>query len=254
MARTCRLRLDEGAGSSSCGNFPSHGQENRAEFYTSQVSVSHTHTQCLLSHVTFLKIEHWKGVWGQPPLAAHPLHACNPAMCPPPVPQPQMQHEKQPCCSMHMQPLSVTMSSSQRRQLQRRLDVRADTSLFTARPLLLWAFQCSCKPSSARAHLSFVSLPHKIAHSAAIWGPNSGRVVRCNRLLPALSATPADTLSVSSASTAQPHTRVSAHCCRSKQTPAAHAAAMGVDQGARAHVDCLRVRWFVNAHRYAEHV
>ena len=34
----------------------------------------------------------------------------------------------------------------------------------------------SCKPSSARAHLSFVSLPHKVAHSAAILGPSSGRV------------------------------------------------------------------------------
>ncbi len=42
-----------------------------------------------------------------------------------------------------MQPLSVNMSSSQGegRQLQHRLDVRAETSLFAARPLLLWAFR-----------------------------------------------------------------------------------------------------------------
>ena len=73
------------------------------------------------------------------------LHCTSLQSCPAPspVPQPQMQHEKQPCCSLHMQPLSVTMSSSQRRQLQRRLDLPAETSSFAARPLLLWAFQSS---------------------------------------------------------------------------------------------------------------
>ena len=41
------------------------------------------------------------------------------------------------------QPLSVTMSSDEGRQLQHRLDVRAETSAFAARPLLLWAFRSS---------------------------------------------------------------------------------------------------------------
>ena len=68
---------------------------------------------------------------------------------PSPVPQPQMQHEKRPCRSRHMQTLSVTMSSSQRRQLQRRPDVPAEISLIfqaslcRVRPLLLWAFRSS---------------------------------------------------------------------------------------------------------------
>jgi DNA-binding beta-propeller fold protein YncE len=33
------------------------------------------------------------------------------------------------------------MSSSEGRQLQRRLDVRTETSAFEARPALMWAFQ-----------------------------------------------------------------------------------------------------------------
>jgi DNA-binding beta-propeller fold protein YncE len=41
------------------------------------------------------------------------------------------------------------MSSSDGRQLQRRLDVRVETSLFVARPLLLWAFQSSKKQLEA---------------------------------------------------------------------------------------------------------
>jgi len=44
-----------------------------------------------------------------------------------------------------MQPLSVAVSSSDGRQLQRRLDVRVETSLFVARPFFLWAFQISKK-------------------------------------------------------------------------------------------------------------
>jgi len=48
-----------------------------------------------------------------------------------------------------MQPLSVAMSSSEDRQLQRRLDVRVEMSLFAARPLLLWAFQSSKKQLQA---------------------------------------------------------------------------------------------------------
>jgi len=50
---------------------------------------------------------------------------------------------------LHMQPLSVNMSSSEGRQLQRRLDVRFETSLFVARPLLLWAFQSNKKQLQA---------------------------------------------------------------------------------------------------------
>jgi len=51
-------------------------------------------------------------------------------------------HEKQACCRLQMQPLRVTMSSTDGRQLQRRLDVRADeTSSFAARPVFTRAFQ-----------------------------------------------------------------------------------------------------------------
>ena len=46
-------------------------------------------------------------------------------------------HRKRPL----QQPLSVTMSSNEGRQLQHRLDVRAETSAFADRPLLLWAFR-----------------------------------------------------------------------------------------------------------------
>jgi hypothetical protein len=44
-----------------------------------------------------------------------------------------------------MQPLSVIMSGTEDRELQRRLDVRVESSLVAARPLLLWAFQSSKK-------------------------------------------------------------------------------------------------------------
>jgi len=48
-----------------------------------------------------------------------------------------------------MQPLSVAVSSSEGRQLQRRLDVRVETSLFVACPFFLWAFQISKKQLEA---------------------------------------------------------------------------------------------------------
>jgi DNA-binding beta-propeller fold protein YncE len=56
-----------------------------------------------------------------------------------------MHHEKKACSRLHTQPLRVAMSSSEGegRLLQRRLDVRAETSLFAARSLLLWAFESS---------------------------------------------------------------------------------------------------------------
>jgi len=72
-----------------------------------------------------------------------------------PTPHLQFSHvcftldEKQACCCLHMQQLNVTMSSSEGRQLQRRLDVRAETSSFAARPVFLWAFQSSKKQLQA---------------------------------------------------------------------------------------------------------
>jgi len=47
------------------------------------------------------------------------------------------------------QPLSVAVSSIEGGRLQLRLDVRLETSLFAARPLLLWAFQNSKKQLQA---------------------------------------------------------------------------------------------------------
>ncbi len=39
--------------------------------------------------------------------------------------------------------MSVTTSSNDSRQLQRRFDVRVETSAFEARPVFIWAFQRS---------------------------------------------------------------------------------------------------------------
>jgi len=44
---------------------------------------------------------------------------------------------------LQMQPLIISMISSEGRQLQRPLDVRVETSSFAARPAFLWAFQSS---------------------------------------------------------------------------------------------------------------
>jgi hypothetical protein len=46
-------------------------------------------------------------------------------------------HQKQARFRLQMLPLSVTMSSTEGRQLQRRLDVRVEASSFAARPLFL---------------------------------------------------------------------------------------------------------------------
>jgi hypothetical protein len=54
-------------------------------------------------------------------------------------------HEKETWRRLHMRPLSFNMSGSQRRQLQRRLDVAAETSAFAARPAFIRAFQISQK-------------------------------------------------------------------------------------------------------------
>ena len=62
------------------------------------------------------------------------------------APPPPCSSRHVPACSpLHMQQMSVAMSSGKGsgRQLQRRLDVRAETSSFATRPLLLWAFQSS---------------------------------------------------------------------------------------------------------------
>jgi len=72
-----------------------------------------------------------------------------------------------------MQPLNVTMSSTK--------DRVACTSVLKHRYLLLVSYiygpskaaKSSCKPSSASAHLSFMSLPHNGLHSAPILGSNS---------------------------------------------------------------------------------
>ena len=103
-----------------------------------------------------------------------------------------MQHEKQPCCSLHMQPLSVTMSSSQRRQLQRRLDVRAETSIFAARPLLLWAFQSSQWQLQAvfgpRPSLLRVSAAQSRAFGSHFGAKQRQILLTCSRLCVTLAA------------------------------------------------------------------
>jgi len=68
------------------------------------------------------------------------LHTCNPRICPR---LRLTRHQKQAFCRRHRQPLIVAMRSSEERQLQRRLDVRVETSSFEARPAFLWAFQSS---------------------------------------------------------------------------------------------------------------
>jgi hypothetical protein len=67
-------------------------------------------------------------------------------------------HEKQACFRLQMQPLSVTTSSTENRKLQRRLDVRVDTSLFAARPLILWDQGVPKQRARARCSFSACSL------------------------------------------------------------------------------------------------
>jgi hypothetical protein len=113
-------------------------------------------------------------------------------LCPPPAPQSQMQHGKQPCCSLHMQPLNVTMSSSQCRQLQRRFDVRAETSLFAARPLLLWSFQSSQWQLQAvfgpRPSLLRVSAAQSRAFGSLLGAKQRQSLLTCSRLCVTLAA------------------------------------------------------------------
>jgi hypothetical protein len=118
----------------------------------------------------------------------------NPAPVPFPAPQPQVQHEKQPCCSLHMQPLSVTMSSSQRRLLQRRFDVLAETSLAAAlaRPLLLWAFRSSQWQLQAvfrpRPSLLHLTAAQSRAFSCHFGAKQRQSLLTCSRLCVTLAA------------------------------------------------------------------
>jgi len=104
-----------------------------------------------------------------------PLHTCNPRVCPRLC---LTRHQKQACCRLHMQPLSrsVAMSSSEGRQLQRRLDVRVETSSFEARPLILWAFQSSKKQLQA----VFSRRPCLLLHATAAQGRAFGAQFEAN--------------------------------------------------------------------------
>ena len=70
-----------------------------------------------------------------------PLHACNPRLYALAFARLSLKSKAEACCRLNMQPLSVTMGSSDGRQLRRRLDVRVEASSFVARPLFLLAFQ-----------------------------------------------------------------------------------------------------------------
>ena len=140
-----------------------------------------------------------------PPLATHgkpfnaaptlrflpSLHTCNPRICP----RPRLtRHQKQPCCRLHMQPLSVAMSSGEGdgRQLQRRLDVPAETSAFAARPAFIWAFQISQKQLRAIV-TQRPSLLHPTAAQVRAFGLQFGAKQRqslliCSRLSVTLAA------------------------------------------------------------------
>jgi len=72
------------------------------------------------------------------------------------------------------QPLSVTASRAESGQLQRRIDVRAETSLFAARPLLLWAFQSSKKQLQAAIFGPRASLLHVTATPERAFGSHFG--------------------------------------------------------------------------------
>jgi DNA-binding beta-propeller fold protein YncE len=74
----------------------------------------------------------------------------------------------------HMQPPSVimTLSSSEGRQLQRRLDVRVETSSFEARPAFLWAFQ-----SSKRQLQAIFGQHPSLFHDTAAQNPGQGHAL-----------------------------------------------------------------------------
>ena len=90
------------------------------------------------------------------------------------------------------QPLSVTMSSDEGRQLQRRLDVRAETSAFAARPLLLWAFRSSQWQLQAvfgpRPSLLRVSAAQSRAFGCHFGAKQRQSLLTCSRLCVTLAA------------------------------------------------------------------
>jgi len=85
-----------------------------------------------------------------------------------------------------MQPLSVTMSNTDGGQLQRRLDVRLETSLFAARPSLLWAFQSSKKQLQAifgqRPSLLHATAAQGHAFSSHFGAKQRQSLLTCSRL------------------------------------------------------------------------
>ena len=90
------------------------------------------------------------------------------------------------------QPLSVAMSSDEGRQLQRRLDVRAETSSFAARPLLLWAFRSSQWQLQAvfgpRPSLLRVSAAQSRAFGCRFGAKQRQSLLTCSRLCVTLAA------------------------------------------------------------------
>jgi len=99
-----------------------------------------------------------------------PLHTCNPRVCHRLC---LTRRQKQACCSLHMQPLSVAMSSREGRQLQHRLDVRAETSAFEGRPALMWAFQIG-KEQLQATFTQRASLLHPTAAQVRAFGLQFG--------------------------------------------------------------------------------
>jgi DNA-binding beta-propeller fold protein YncE len=90
-----------------------------------------------------------------------------------------------------MQPLGVTMSSSEGRQLQRRLDVRGETSAFEARPAFafpafIWAFQIGNKHLQAtftqRPSLLYPTAAQKRAFGLQFGAKQRQSLLTCSRL------------------------------------------------------------------------
>ena len=84
------------------------------------------------------------------------------------------------------------MSSSEGRQLQRRLDVRAETSSFEARPAFLWAFQSSKKQLqdifTQRSSLLRVSAAQSRAFGSHLGAKQRQSFLTCSRLCVTLAA------------------------------------------------------------------
>ena len=91
-----------------------------------------------------------------------------------------------------MQPLGVAMSSTdgeaqaEGRRLRRRLDVRAETSSYAVRPLILWAFQSSKKQLQAtftqRPYLPHATAAQKRAFGLQFEVKQRQSLLTCSRL------------------------------------------------------------------------